>query len=119
MCLEVMDSSKIWTLSSIQIKLLMVCGVELGPWEVQVMQWLPLDVDIVIGLDTIMDNGLLVSVRQGQVQMEFHDGMVAVAKAELCDVRAGKQKVASSQGGRRTLIIILFYLIKRLMETQK
>ena len=83
MCLEVMDSSKIWTLGSIQIKLLMVRRVELGPREVQVMQQLPLDVDIVIGLDTLMDNGLLVSIGQAQVQVEFHGGMAAVAKVEL------------------------------------
>ena len=104
-CLKVMDGSKIWTLGSIQIKSLMVCRVELGPWEVQVMQWLPLGVDIVIGLDTIMDNGLLVLVRQGQVQVEFHGGVVAVTKAEPCDVRASKQKAASSQGSRQTLIV--------------
>ena len=70
----------------------MVRGVELGPQEVQLMQWLPLGVDIVIGLDTIMDNGLLVSVRQGQVQVKFH-GVAAVAKAEPCDVRASERKV--------------------------
>ena len=91
-CLEVMDSNKIWTLGSVQIKSLTVCGVELGPREMQVMQWLPLDVDVVIGLDTIMDNGLSVSVRWGQVQAEFHGGVVAVAEAELCNER----KAASS-----------------------
>ena len=78
--------------------------MELDPWEVQVMQWLPLDVDVVI--DMVIDNGLSMSVRWGQVQAEFCGGVVAVAELELCDVGASEQKVASSHGGWQTLAVV-------------
>ena len=44
---------------------------ELGPWEAHVMQVLPLEVDLILGLDVVLKVGLAVEKRNDEVVVKF------------------------------------------------
>ena len=69
--LETMNGNRLKTLGSCHVDSLVVGGKELGPRKVQVLQSLPLRVDVILGLDLVLDHGLRVFSSTGSVQVQF------------------------------------------------
>ena len=59
------------TLGSCQLRSLVCSGCELGPRKVQVMQALPLDVDVIVGYDVVLERGAVLTPWEGSVKVEF------------------------------------------------
>lgn len=79
--LETMDGKSIRTRGKALVKSMVMAGKQLGPRIVQVMQSLPLDVDLVIGLDMVLDHGLVVTSTGGGVRVDLGRGSQPVGQA--------------------------------------
>ena len=69
--LETMDGKFVKTKGTSHIESLLVGGKELGPMTVQVMQFLPMGVDMIIGLDIVTQFGLVVHSGASGLEVRF------------------------------------------------
>lgn len=107
--LETMNGNRLQTLGSCHVDSLVVGEKDLGPRKVQVLHSLPLGVDVILGLDLVLDHGLRVFSSAGNVQVQFaSDFQPALRKQrEACSseysVLAGNLNETSESGSRQSL----------------
>ena len=71
LCLKTLNSNDVYTEGSVQFHSMNIDGVDLGPFQAHKVAHLPINVDIVIGLDVILRHGLTICVEDGEVKLNF------------------------------------------------
>jgi hypothetical protein len=97
--LETMDGKFIRTQGEAYVQSMVVSGKQLGPRKVQVMERLPLSVDIIVGLDVVLEHGLVVNSEAGRVQVDFHHGKPAKL------LQCGRDAALVGGGGQSTATV--------------
>ncbi len=94
--LEMMDGGRMKSLGSVLARSIVVNGMELGPWPAQVMRVLPMNVEVILGLDVVLEFGLLVNCANDKVMIKIGE-----AKQNEGVLKCATQRVmmAQSTGG--------------------
>ena len=71
LCLKTLNSNDVYTEGCVQFNSVKINGVDLGPLEAHKVAHLPINVDIVIGLDVILRHGLSITVEDGEIKLNF------------------------------------------------
>ena len=74
--LEMMDWSRIKTRGSVQLQSIRIGDQELGPLQAQVLHTPPGGVDIVLGLDIVLQHGLVVVVKDNKIKVQMGNVLV-------------------------------------------
>ena len=83
MSLETINSGVVTTLGSVVFDSILVNDFEIGPVEAHVVSSLPLNVDVVLGLEHILRHGLSLTVGKGEVDTKF-GGDAVFGGAQKC-----------------------------------
>jgi transposase InsO family protein len=102
-----MGGRLIKTRGKARVESMVVEGLELGPRMVQIMQSLPMEVDVIVGLDIVLQYGLVVGSNESRVMVQFGNkiGERSDAQAAFVSVkghqreeRIGKVEQSASAG---------------------
>lgn len=107
MKLEMMNRAVLHTLGTVELgSILTENGVELGPAVAHVVHSLPLNVDVVLGLDVLSKNKLELSCQNGEIEVQFNNSgrSTSIAsyssEAKPCELEIeDKDFTAKFQGG--------------------
>ena len=69
--LETMDGGRMRSLGSVLVRSIVVNGMQLGPWPAQVVRVLPLNIEVIIGLDVVLKFGLSVNRVNNEVVIKI------------------------------------------------
>ena len=97
LCLELMNKDKLHTCGAVMLRSVVTDDdVELGPVKAHVVKRLPLDVDVVLGLDILSHKRLELSYCEGEVTVKFSPNITHVTAAVSIDADWAPQSLSVS-----------------------